>query len=61
VTFYNPSVANAQLRDVTGAVDTTAVATSQAGDLNFSISYTGNAATAIGNQVAVHVTADARF
>ena len=61
VTFYNPSVANAQLRDVTGAVDTTAVATSQAGDANLSISFTGNAATAVGNQVAVHITADSRF
>ena len=61
VTFYNPSVANAQVRDVTGAVDCSATATSQAGDANISVAFTGNAATAIGNQLAVHITADSRF
>jgi hypothetical protein len=61
VTLYNPSVANAQVRDVTGAVDCTAAATSQPGDANMGVSFTGNAATAIGNQLAIHATADSRF
>jgi hypothetical protein len=61
VTFYNPSAANAFVRDVTGAVDCTASATSQAGDANMAVGYTGNAATAVANQMAVHVTADCRF
>lgn len=59
LTAFNPSAANALVRDVTGAVDTTAQAFADSSDTSTSISCTGNAATAVGNVFALHITADA--
>lgn len=60
-TLYNPSAANAQVRDETGAVDTTASAIVGASDRGFAVSATGNAATAVGNLLGVHWTVDAEL
>jgi hypothetical protein len=59
--LFNPSAANAQMRDVTGAVDTTATATAASTAVSANITATGNAATAVGNQLAIHYTADAEI
>jgi hypothetical protein len=60
MTTFNPSAANAQVRDVTGAVDCSATATTPtANGLTFSA--TGNAATAVGNALAIHLTAEAEL
>lgn len=61
LTGFNPSAANALVRDVTGAVDTTAQAFADTSDCGTSSSCTGNAATAVGNVLALHVTADAEL
>jgi hypothetical protein len=61
LTTYNPSVANAFVRDVTAAVDTTANAFVDSSDVGTSVSCTGNASTAVGNVLAVHITADAEI
>lgn len=60
-TLYNPSAANAQMRDVTGAVDTTVTATAVSTAVSANITATGNAATAVGNQLAIHYIADAEI
>lgn len=62
VTFYNPSAVNAQVRDTTGAVDCSATASgANAGEKICSISATGNAGTAVGNALDVHLSADAEL
>lgn len=58
MTLYNPSVANVQVRDVTGAVDCSASAVANPGELYVDVNTTGNAATAVGNELKVHWTAD---
>ncbi len=60
VTTYNTSAANAQIRDGNASVDCSAVVVSNAGEKSFNINCTGNAATAIGNQLCFHWTGDAR-
>lgn len=59
--FYNPSALNAQVRDLTGAVDCTGTAFQNKGDEGFAVSCVGNAGTAIGNVLGVNWTADAEL
>lgn len=61
VTLYNPAAANAQVRDLTAAADCSASAAGNVSDLGFEITATGNASTAVGNDLACHWTADARL
>lgn len=63
VTFYNPSAANAQARDITAAADcsATGVAASTASEKSLAVVETGNASTAVGNLIMVHWTADAEI
>ncbi len=61
VTFYNPAAANAVMRDVTGAVDCAAATATGASEVNVYSTGNGNAATAVGNLIAVHYTADAEL
>jgi hypothetical protein len=49
------------MRDVTGAVDTTVTATAASTAVSANITATGNAATAVGNQLAIHYIADAEI
>ncbi len=59
-TTYNPAAANAQVRNVTDGADLSATAIS--GDANqFIVTATGTAGTAVGEELAVHVTADAEL
>lgn len=61
-TTYNPSAANAQVRDSSAAVDCSAVAISGLSDSNgFSVNCTGNAGTTVGNALDVHVLAEAKI
>lgn len=62
VTLYNPSAANAQVRDNSIPGDCTASSVSAISDEGkFALNSTGNAATVAGNSMLVHVTADARL
>jgi hypothetical protein len=61
ITLFNPAAANAQVRDITGAVDCSASAGGNITEQAFEITCTGNAATAVGNVLGVHWTADARL
>lgn len=62
VTFYNPSATNAQVRDTTAAADCSATAAGATASESFaSISATGNAGTAVGNPLDVHLAADAEI
>jgi hypothetical protein len=60
-TAYNPAAANAQVRDETGAVDCSAQAFAGNIDRSVGITATGNAATAVGNLLGVHVSSDAEL
>lgn len=55
---FNPLAGNFQARDVTAAADCTA-ATFVASDTGLAFSCTANAATAVGNRLVVHWSADA--
>jgi len=59
ITLYNPLAANAQIRDIVAVADFTASAAAQQTEWSFSVQGTGNAATAVGNTLLVHATADA--
>lgn len=63
ITTYNPANANAQAYDLTGAVDCSATTVVSSSSENlFRYTYTGNAATAVGNTILLHWTAaDANF
>jgi hypothetical protein len=60
VTLYNPAAANAQVRDVGAGVDCSAAA-SVVTTTNLRVTATGNAGTAVGNQVSIHAFVDAEF
>lgn len=60
VTGFNPSAANANVRDVTAGVDGTTTAAG-VGDKGLFFTFTGNAATAIGNLLATHWTVSDRL
>ena len=61
LTLYNPAAANAQVRDLTAAGDTTATATTNISTLGFGVTCTGNAGGAVGGSLGVHWQADARL
>lgn len=61
VTFYNPSAANAQVRDLSAAADCSASSAINIGEGSFAVDTTGNAGTAAGNRLAIHWTADTRI
>lgn len=61
ITFYNPSAANANVRDTTGSVDCTTPGLLGVGELYGTLQCTGNAATAVGNTLRVHFAIDAEF
>lgn len=61
VTSYNPSAANAQVRNTTDGADCTSAAVAMVGTRAVSIGYTGTAGTAVNESLAVHVTADAEL
>lgn len=61
MTGFNPSAANANVRNVTGAVDHTVPAFNSTSERGTHISSTGNAAGTVGQAVAFHVTADAEI
>lgn len=58
-TLYNPVAANAQVRDVTASADCSASSMSPTGEGRVIIQCTGNASTAVGNQLMVAFTVDA--
>lgn len=62
ITTYNPAVANAQVRQTGGtAADMTATATAFDGFSSLTITATGAATGALGDQVQVHATVDAEL
>lgn len=59
---YNPAAANTQVRDISAAADCSATSVgTAAGTTQFRVGQTNNAATAVGNLLAVHFTLDARM
>jgi len=60
-TIYNPAAANAQARDVTGAVDCSATAIAGATERGCYVTCTGNAATLVGSHLAVHMSFDSEL
>lgn len=59
--FYNPSAANAQARDLISGTDCSLTGAFTFTEHGFTVQTTGNAATAVGNALSVHWTADADF
>ena len=59
ITTYNPSATNAQVRDTSAAADCSAINALYQNQIL--IDCTGNASTAVGNRLAVHVTLDAEL
>lgn len=58
ITLYNPAVANANMRDITAAADCGVTSANELSNRGFFVQANGNAATAIGNLLGVHWTAD---
>lgn len=61
ITFYNPSAANAFVRNVTAATDATATSSADVGDDGLGFLCTGLAAWVVGQKCAVHIAADAEL
>lgn len=62
ITTYNPSATNALVRDTTAGVDCSGVTVGAvSNERMIGISTTGNASTAVGNILDVHITADAEL
>lgn len=61
ITFYNPSAANAQVRNTTGAVDHTATTSANVGDRGMDCTSTGNAGGTVAQALAIHYSADAEL
>lgn len=61
VTLFNPAAANALMRNLTGAADMGATAATAQLDESTVVIATGVAATAVGDHVGIHITADAEF
>lgn len=61
VTTYNPAAANAQVRDETAAGDCSATGTANLTSETITITATGNAGSAVGNTLGVHLTVDANI
>jgi hypothetical protein len=60
-TFYNPSAANAFMRNVPAATDATATAAASASADGIDINATGLAAWTVGQELKVHCTVDAEL
>jgi hypothetical protein len=58
ITFYNPAAANAQARDETNNVDTTATTAVGITERQFAVTFTGNAATVAEGLIGVHWLAE---
>jgi hypothetical protein len=62
LTSYNPLAASAEVRNITDGTNCTATGFGSAsGDMGFGINYTTPAGTAVGEQLGVHVSADAEL
>jgi hypothetical protein len=61
VTLFNPQAANALMRNITGAADMGATTATGNTVNDLMINATGVAATAVGDQVSIHFTADAEI
>lgn len=61
LTSFNPSAANAQVRDETSAADCSATTFVGSNDGSTMITCTANAGTAVGELLGVHITADAEL
>ncbi len=61
LTGYNPAAGNAQVRDKTAAADCSSTAFENTSPKGFRIAATGNASTAVGNKLGLHVTAAAEL
>lgn len=59
--IYNPNAANAQVRDENALADCSGSNVANATETLLRFNYTGNAATAVGNIIGAHWTADARL
>jgi hypothetical protein len=59
--WFNPSAANAQVRNLTDAVDMTATATRTVSDKSLQLQFTGAAGNAVGEELAIHWTVDAEL
>jgi len=60
LTTYNPAAANAQVRDFTASADCSAVSSAAFAN-GVLLACTGNASTAVGNALRVHVTLEAEL
>lgn len=58
---YNPSAANAEVRDVSAALDCSATAFAGVTERGLRLTWTGNASSAVGNTLGVHCTYDAEI
>lgn len=61
ITFYNPSAANAQARDVTAGADCSATTAAITTTVLLDINCTGAAGTAVNNSILVSVSAEAEL
>lgn len=61
VVTFNPGAADAQMRDDTIGANCTATAVNSISDRGFIVTATGHASTAVGDQLKIHWTADARL
>jgi hypothetical protein len=62
MTYYNPSAANANVRDQTASADCSAAVTDVVSESEIQIyALTGNASTVVGNLLLIHATAAARL
>lgn len=61
VTLYNPAAANALIRNITGTADMGVTAATAQLDSSTMIIATGVAATAVGDQIGIHLSADAEY
>jgi hypothetical protein len=61
LTLYNPSAANAQIRNVTDSADMTGSAVTANGEQGCWVNGTGAAGNAAGEHLAVHLSADAEL
>jgi len=60
-TFYNPSAANAFMRNVPAATDATATAAANASEFGMDVNCTGLAAWTVGQELKVHCAVDAEL
>jgi hypothetical protein len=61
VTFYNPSAANAYVRNVAAASDATVTSQANASEFSLDVNCTGLSGWTAGQELKVHVTADAEL